>query len=79
MAFLKGLLVIDDLAIFGKSPRRPRSSRFDTDFDAELIAVDLRTGSALWTRKVCCHDIHAQCELRIESVLILIGVEVACC
>lgn len=59
-AFLKGLVVENGLAIFGKSPRRPRASRFDTDFDVKLIAVDLQTATTLWKREVHCLKIQSQ-------------------
>ncbi|MEW5319959.1 MAG: hypothetical protein WDW38_011069 [Sanguina aurantia] len=50
--FLKGLVVVDDVAYFGVSRSLARSKRADPEADSELAAVDLGLGALLWRRQV---------------------------
>lgn len=50
--FLKGLVVIDDVAYFGIAPHAERQARAEPNMDCEIAAVHLETGHLLFRRKV---------------------------
>lgn len=50
--FLKGLVVLEDRAIFGVNQHAPRSARNDPRMDAEVAVVDLRSRHLLSRIKV---------------------------
>ena len=55
--FLKGLLIIDDVAYFGIAPHAERQARAEPTMDCELAAVHLKTRRLLFRQKassVCC-------------------------
>lgn len=57
--FLKGLVVIDEVAYFGIAPHAERQARAEPDMDCELAAVHLETRQLLFWHKVtpadACH------------------------
>lgn len=50
--FLKGLVVIDDVAYFGIAPHAERQARAEPNMDCEIAAVHLETRHLLFRRKV---------------------------
>ena len=50
--FLKGLVVIDDVAYFGIAPHAERQARADPNMACEVAAVHLETRHLLFRRKV---------------------------
>ena len=67
--FLKGLLVVDDVAYFGIAASAPRSARHDAALDCELGAFHLVQLRLLWRKKV---PLPAQC-FAIEVMLVCMG------
>ncbi len=55
--FLKGLVVVDDVAYFGIAPHAERQARAQPNMDCELAAVQLETGHLILRRKAShCHS-----------------------
>ena len=51
-SFLKGLIVVDDVAYFGIAPHAERQARAEPNMNGELAAVHLETKSLLFRQKV---------------------------
>ena len=50
--FLKGLVIIDDVAFFGIAPHAERQARAEPDMDCEVAAVHLKTRHLLFRQRV---------------------------
>lgn len=51
-SFLKGLIVVDDVAYFGIAPHAERQARAEPDINCELAAVHLETKRLVFRQKV---------------------------
>ena len=57
--FLKGLIVVDNVAYFGIAPHAERQARAEPNMDCELAAVHLDTRHLVFRQKVSrvhCHS-----------------------